>query len=205
MNMERSVYISIKEVKILKGKRTMLVVLVVLGLSAPAVVSDSNSFVVEYRFNTVQWVIEDTFLREIPGEPVIPYYPARILLPQGTEIKDIKVKHSKPTIEQGIDILWGQPPCTFSDTPVMVEKNEEVYNSNKWYPHKIYEIVSVESFRGFNIVNINLYPLQYKPKTKTVKFYPKLHVYVHVGKGEKNELYRGLPCDKEAVRDMVDN
>jgi len=38
-----------------------------------------------------------------------------------------------------------------------------------------------------------------------VKFYETFHVHVQVKKGSKNELYRGLQCDKEAVRSMVDN
>jgi hypothetical protein len=197
-------------VKKLKGIRiAILIVVLLLGLNTPGVLSKDNSFAVEYKFDfaTVdgQWIIEDTFLQEIPGEPLIPYYPARILLPQDTEVKHIMVKHSKPILEAGFDIPWGQPPCTFSDTPVKVGRNEKIYSSNKWYPKEIYEIVSTESFRGFQILNINLYPLQYKPKSQTVKFYPKLYVYVQVGKGAQNELYRGLKSDKEAVRDMVDN
>jgi len=194
----------------LKGIRTgILVAILLLGLSTQGVFSKNNSFAVEYKFDFAevdgQWVIEDTFLQEVPGEPLIPYYPAQILLPQDTEVKHIQVKHSKPILEKGIEIPWGQPPCTFSDTPVTVGRNEKIYNSNQWYPKDIYEIVSTESFRGFQILNINLYPLQYKPKSQTVKFYPKLYVYVQVDKGAKNELYRGLKCDKEAVRAMVDN
>jgi len=194
----------------LKGIRTgILVAILLLGLSTQGVFSKNNSFAVEYKFDFAevdgQWVIEDTFLQEIPGEPLIPYYPAQILLPQDTEVKHIQVKHSKPILEKGIEIPWGQPPCTFSDTPVTVGRNEKTYNSNKWYPKDTYEVVSTESFRGFQILNINLYPLQYKPKSQTVKFYPKLYVYVQVDKGAKNELYRGLKCDKEAVRAMVDN
>jgi len=194
----------------LKGIRiAILAVVLLLGLSTPGVSSKNNSLAVEYKFDfaTVdgQWVIEDTFLREVPGEPLIPYYPAQILLPQDTEVKHIQVNHSNPIIEKGIEIPWGQPPCMFSDTPVTVGRNEKIYNSNQWYPEDIYEIASTESFRGFQILNINLYPLQYKPKSQTVKFYPKLSIYVQVDKSVKNELYRGLKCDKEAVRAMVDN
>ncbi len=176
--------------------------------SIPAAFS-SDTFSVDYQFSPVvidsQWVIEDTILCEIPGEPLIPYYSAAILLPQGADVKDVKVKTSAPVVQTGIDIPWGQPPCTFSDVPVKVGKNEEIYNSDNDYPRKLFDIVSVDSFRGFQILNVHLYPVQYKPKSGTVKFYETMTVTVQFGKGLKNKLYRGLVDDKQAVSGVVDN
>ena len=177
----------------MKGIRTILIVLIVVGLAAPVAVSDSDSLTIQYQFNAVQGdgrygplLIEDTLLREIPGEPVIPYYTAQILLPQGTEIKDVKVKTSVPVEQTGYDIPWGQPPSIFGDTPEKVSKNEEIYNSNQWYPQEIYEVISTESFRGFQILLVNLYPVQYQPKSGTVKFYETLTVEVKVKKDQKS-------------------
>jgi len=196
----------------LKSIRTILIVLVVVGLAAPVVVSDSDSLTIRYQFNAEQGdsrygplLIEDTLLREIPGEPVIPYYTAQILLPQGTEIKDVKVKTSVPVEQTGYEIPWGQQPSIFGDTPEKVSKNEEIYNSNQWYPQEIYQVISTESFRGFQILLVNLYPVQYQPKSGTVKFYETLTVEVKVQKGTKNPLYRGLPDDKQEVAGIVDN
>ncbi|KYK30220.1 MAG: hypothetical protein HXS48_11315 [Theionarchaea archaeon] len=196
----------------MKGRKTTVLILVtLLSLSIPAAFSSNDSFAVEYQFNAVvvndQWVIEGTILQEIPGEPLIPFYPARILLPQDAEVKDVKVKSGIPVIQEGFDIAWGQPPCTFSSAEAAekVGKNEQIYNSNNWYPEKLYEVLSIESFRGFQILNVMLYPLQYKPKSKTVKFYLQLTVDVQFGKGLKNKLYRGLQGDKQAVSGMVDN
>jgi hypothetical protein len=200
-------------VKDLKRKKTtMLVLAMLLSLSIPAAFSSSDSFTVEYVFNAAPaeggcgpWMIEGTTLAEIAGEPLMPYYPASILLPQGADVKDIKVKTSAPVMQTGYEIPWGQPPCTFSDTPVKVGKNEEIYNSDNVYPSKLYDIVSIESFRGFQILYIHLYPLQYMPKSGTVKFYESMTVDVKFGKGLKNKLYRGLTGDTAAVSDIVDN
>jgi hypothetical protein len=195
----------------LKGRRTIFIVLVALGLSASAIGSESDSFVVEFQFSIVQsegcstLMVEDTMLQEIPGEPLIPYYSARILLPQDTEVKEVKVKHTDPIVEKGIDMVWGQLPCTSSDVPVKVGRNEEIYGSDKEYPNELYRIVSTESFRGFRILNLILYPVQYQSKSQTVKFYSELYVHVQVKEGVRNELYRGLKCDKEAVKSMVNN
>ena len=196
----------------MKGRKSVVFILVVLlSLSIPAAFSSSDTVSVEYGFNTVvvdgHVTIEDTLLREVPGEPLIPYYYARILLPQDTEAKDVKVKTSAPVVWEGIDIAWGQPPCVISNPEgaEKVGKNDVVYNSDSWYPDTVYEVVSIESFRGFNILNVMLYPLQYKPKSGTVKVYETMTVEVKFGKGLKNKLYRGLNSDKEAVSAMVDN
>jgi hypothetical protein len=151
-------------------------------------------------------MVEDTRVQEIPGEPLIPYRAAQILLPQDAEVKDVKVKHSTPVIQKGIEIPWGQPPCTFSGSnPEKVDKTNEIYSSDNVYPDKLFEVTGVESFRGFQILNVNLYPVQYKPKSQTVHFYETLTVEVKFGKGEKKALYRGLPGDKEDAAALVDN
>ncbi|MBU7022496.1 MAG: hypothetical protein HXS41_15720, partial [Theionarchaea archaeon] len=59
--------------------------------------------------------------------------------------------------------------------------------------------------KGFAILNVHLFPVQYKPKSGTTIFYPEMTVEVQLGKGMKNELYRGLAADKEDVAGMVDN
>ncbi len=196
-----------------KGKLGIAIVLVaLLSLSIPGILSENDSFTVEYYFNGApafdgcgQWMIEGTIIEEISGEPMLPYYPASILLPQEAELKDVKVKTGDPVVMSGFDIPWGQPPCTFSDTPVKVGKNETTYKSDNEYPGKLFEVVSVESFRGFQILLVNLYPMQYKPKSGTVHFYQSMTVEVKFGKGMKNKLYRGLAIDKAEVAGLVDN
>ncbi|MBU7044852.1 MAG: hypothetical protein HXS54_00330 [Theionarchaea archaeon] len=192
----------------MKGKIVLVALGLVLLLNIPETSSGRDYLTVEYEFNAVlkngQMVIENTLIQEIPGEPVVIYCPAQILLPQDTDVKAVKITHSTPIIERGITISWGQPPCTFDSPPQKNDKNEADCISNEWYPRELYKVVSVESFRGYRILNLMLCPVQYNPKSQTVKFYPELSVTVEVGK-KKHELYRGLRIDREAVRTMVDN
>jgi len=190
-------------------KTTMLILVLILCISIPAALSENDNFGVDYVFEPVmingQWMIKDTVVLEIPGEPLVPYRAAAILLPEGAELKDIKVKHGKPIVQKGFELPWGQPPCTFNDKPVIVGKTEKIYNSDSIYPHKLYEFVGIQSFRGFNILYVNLFPVQYQPKSQTVHFYEKLTVEVQFGKKMKHKLYRGLPGDKQTVAGTVDN
>jgi hypothetical protein len=193
----------------LKKKVAVLTLTLMLSLSISAVFAKNDNLYVDYVFKPYmvdgQWMIEDTFVREIAGEPLVPYRTASILLPEGAVLKDVKVKHGKPVVQDGFDLPWANPPCTFSHDPVTVGPNPDIYNSNSWYPEKVFEVAGVESFRGFTILNVNLYPVQYQPKAGKVKFYEKLTVEVMFGKGMKNKLYRGIEGDKEAVAGIVDN
>ncbi len=194
----------------MKGKATILILVVMLSVSILPAFSTNDSFSVTYTFEPAldgcgEFLVEDTHIQAVPGEPVIPYRTCAILLPQDATVKDVKVKTGTPLVQSGIEIPWGQPPCTFSDEPVTVGRNEEVYNSMNWYPNEIYKVVSVESFRGFQILNVILYPVQYQPKSGTIKFYESMTVDVKFGKGLKNKLYRGLSGDKEAVSSIVNN
>ncbi|KYK34244.1 MAG: hypothetical protein AYK19_12495 [Theionarchaea archaeon DG-70-1] len=180
-----------------------------LSLSISAAFSKNDNFGVDYVFEPVmvngQWMIKDTMVLNVPGEPLIPYRPAQILLPAGAVVKDVKVKHGKPIVQKGFELPWGQPPCTFSDEPVKVGKNEKTYSSDNLYPSKLFDIVGVERFRGFSILQIHLYPVQYMPKSQTVHFYERLTVEVKFGKKMKNKLYRGLKGDKTDIVSIVDN
>ena len=195
----------------MKGKPILVLAALLIGI-IPAVFP-GNTITVDYTFNAQlvnnQLVIPGTIIQEIPGEPLIPLYTAKVLLPQNASVKNVTVKCSTPLIQEGIDILWGQPPCTFTHISnpggQRVGKNEKVYNSNEWYPGPVYDVVSVESFRGYQIVTIFLYPLQYKPKSGTVKFYSSMSITLQCDEGDKPTLYRGLNTDREAVLSMVDN
>ena len=193
----------------MKSRKVIFVLVLMLSLSIPTAFSANDDFAVDYTFDYLlvdgQWVMEDTFFQNIEGEPMIPYYPATILLPQGADVKDVKVKTSAPLVQKGFEIPWGQPPCTFSDEPVKVGRNEAIYGSDNLYPNKLFDIVSVDSFKGFQILTVNLFPLQYMPKSGTVKFYENMTVEVQFGKGLKNKLYRGLYGDKKDVAGVVDN
>ncbi|MBU6996810.1 MAG: hypothetical protein HXS42_04085 [Theionarchaea archaeon] len=198
----------------MKGKTITIALVIMLGLSLPAAFSKNDNFGVDFTFEVVQmsacatcgeYMVADTQIWSEPGAPLVPYRSVSILLPQEAELKDVKVKHGQPIVQKGIELPWGQPPCTYSDTPVMVGKNETIYGSNNMYPNEVFQVVGVEYVKGFAILNVNLFPVQYMPQSGTVKFYPKMTVEVQFGKGMKNKLYRGLAADKADVAGLVSN
>ncbi|MBU6996195.1 MAG: hypothetical protein HXS41_00685 [Theionarchaea archaeon] len=199
----------------MKGKKSLIFVLAMfVSLMGPTVFSTDDSLSVNYTFKVTQMsacptcgqcTVADTQTWEEPGAPLVPYRAVSILLPQGAELKDIKVKHGQPIVQKGIELLWGQPPCTYSDTPVKVGKNEAIYGSNDMYPNEAFQAVGVNYCRGFSILNVILFPVQYMPQSGTAKFYPEMTVEVQFKRGLKNRLYRGLASDKAEGADLVSN
>jgi hypothetical protein len=192
----------------MKGKLTAMTLIILLCLSISAAYS-KNNIGVDYTFEAVmvngQWMIADTQILEIPGEPLMPYKAATILLPEGATVKDVKVHAGKPIVQHGFDIPWGQTPATFSGPAPEMVGPSATYNSNSWYPKKVFEVTDISSFKGYQILNVLLFPVQYQPKSGTVKFYEKMTVEVQLGKGMKNKLFRGLNADAQDVAGMVDN
>ncbi|MBU7017210.1 MAG: hypothetical protein HXS44_06850, partial [Theionarchaea archaeon] len=199
----------------MKGiKASILVFAMFLSLIIPPAFSKNDNLSVDYVFEVIQmsacpgcgdYMIADTQIWSEPGAPLVPYRAVSILLPQGTELRGVKVFTGKPIVQKGFEFPWGQQITTFSDTPIEVGKNEAIYGSNDMYPGKVFEVIGVDYVKGFAVLKVILFPIQYMPQSGTVKFYPKMTVEVQFGKGMKNKLYRGLAADKADVADLVDN
>jgi len=147
--------------------------------------------------------------RIIPGEPVVPFRTARILIPFGEEVQDIKVlpgekkNLGKILIEPGQDPL----PISFSGDHAYTPINETTYGSMEPYPKDVYSVIGVQEKKGYKILFINIYPIMYIPKTKDTYYFGTFDLEVKTRPQETLDrgLYRGLPRDSEQITRMVDN
>ena len=69
----------------MKNGKTLFVLAFVLSLSIPAALSSNDTFSVDYTFEPVmggcgEFLVKDTHIQALPGEPVIPYRSCAILL-----------------------------------------------------------------------------------------------------------------------------
>ncbi|HII07940.1 MAG TPA: hypothetical protein HA349_11705 [Methanotrichaceae archaeon] len=147
--------------------------------------------------------------RIIPGEPVVPFRTARILIPLGEEIQDVKVlpgekkNLGKILIEPGQDPL----PISFSGNYTFTPLNETTYGSMEPYPKDVYSVIGVQEKQGYKILYINLYPIMYIPKTKDTYYFGTFDLEVKTAPAETLDrgLFRGLPDDSVLIERMVDN
>ncbi|MBC7080759.1 MAG: choice-of-anchor J domain-containing protein [Thermoplasmatales archaeon] len=175
---------------------------------------------IRMKFDFIQPRLENVFLAgeeytnlamDLPtvgnaGEPAIPVKPVNVLLPYGAEVKEIKVIAGEPILIGKAKIVPKQRPVPIgSDEEPEIEEKEEIYKSSEIYPGYLYKEVSTQYLRGFPIVTINLYPVQWNPSTYELYLYPNMELVVELKEGELNELFRGTEEDRELVTRVVDN
>ena len=156
-----------------------------------------------------QVILEDVPCFGDPGEPCLPIKGAHILLPQGTKINDITIETGeKVFLGTGFNVL----PCSKSISLPQIDllsvpiPNKAIYNSNDLFPGKLYDLFDVQSYRGYEILVVNLYPVQYAPSSTELYYYKYLTVAVNtISNGRTNALFRGLTSDKNEVMKKVDN
>jgi hypothetical protein len=148
--------------------------------------------------------------QEDPGMPVIPVKNAQILLPQDEVLKDIEVfARNEVALDGRYLIKPAEKPITFGSDEILScteVMNLTIYSSNERYPGDLYSKVSVQTFRGFRILMLKLYPLHYFPAQRKITYYERIDVTLKTTyTGEKSPLYRGLAQDQELAESLVDN
>jgi hypothetical protein len=143
------------------------------------------------------------------GEPKIPSKGAFLLLPPASKVSRIDITPGEKTI-LGLDRLveptsQAIPLSQTEDIPIPTP-NEMIYQSNTEYPGILYTQVGVYSFRGYQILVLLLYPVQYNPVTGELVYYKNLEVSIKTeNTGIQSEFYRGSDQDRNEVNQKVDN
>ena len=153
--------------------------------------------------------LEDCMIASNSGEPNIPSKGVHILLPPKSKIDNIQITTDKEhIIGEGFNIdPIGEPiPITYSSTSQKISTNKEIYNSNEFYPGKLYTETGIYNFRGYKILVLLLHPIQYNPLTGKLYFYENMYVNVKTSLDNTvNSLFRGFEKDKQDVIKKVDN
>jgi hypothetical protein len=143
-----------------------------------------------------------------PGEPVLPFKTAKILIPQGKEMQSIHVTPgNRKTLGGKLNVEYGRTPIPISsNTPVLDQPNRAIYSSSTPFPGTLFSHISKQYLRGYEIILLTLHPVQYIPKTGDLFYYETMTVTVNLEDIDKaSPLLRNLPQDKLLVLDAVDN
>lgn len=191
----------------------LVTIAITIFATLPMFVAATNDIFVTYHFDEseiLNWLdigkpMKNLRVQAMQGEPLLPYKIAKILLPPYTDVADVYVQATFGGQHVVDDIPCGQPPCVIGEEPTVVEKNRSIYSSNELYPGKIYRVGSVSSFRGYNVLHVQLYPLQYKLASKLATCYSEMTVQVKLKAGGKMDTFRDLAKDREIAGNLVDN
>ena len=178
---------------------------------------------VEYRFDypqTVDVMIDGQFYTRLvmpetpncgnPGEPALPARGAQILLPYGAEVTNIEIMPGdRIGMGDGYLIAPVAPQTRLSADPLEIklpEPDPTIYSSDQLFPGQLSEQIGIHSFRGYQILNLKIQPVQYVPSTGELYYYRDLRVIVNTeNTGKTSNSFRGLQEDEQEVMLKVDN
>ncbi|MFO8077392.1 MAG: C25 family cysteine peptidase [Thermoplasmatota archaeon] len=153
--------------------------------------------------------MKNTISAADPGKPVLPICGAYILLPPDSTYADITVQCNKQiTLDGTYDILPASRPVpkTATSTPSIPEKDPLVYQSSSPFPKESFDVVGTYVLKGYIILVLNLYPVQYIPTTGEIIYYQSIDVSITCKEKQSKTLpiSNQLGAESEIVN-RVDN
>ncbi len=183
----------------------------------PRVTCTAEAIILEYDFGAPEVVTAGDGARVTvsglkrhnqEGEPVIPVGHAQILLPSGTRIEavtsealDVYPLPGTHELEHGAVQFFRHvgPPAT------PTRPDPAIYSSTEYWPLEQHALVTVQSDRGYRIAHVNLFPLQYAPRSGLLRMAPRMRLTVHLASSDSP--YRVSPTEAltRKLRRHLDN
>ncbi|MCK4385744.1 MAG: hypothetical protein KAW52_05715, partial [candidate division Zixibacteria bacterium] len=126
------------------------------------------------------------------GEPQLPVKLFHVALPPGSKVEQVVVtKAESQTLPNDYHIFPAQPPQILSkmDEPIsFVQPKPKVYRLTQEYPEKLLEYTGSGFLGGYQLAGILVYPVQYIPAQKKIKFYSHIEFKILYTSGGKTPL-----------------
>jgi hypothetical protein len=199
---------------------TCLTVILVIGMAGPV---SAEKLTLDYYFEQPRvepvaigdMIYDRVFMTDAPnagniGEPALPARGATILLPYGAEVSSIEIIPSdKAFVGSSYYIEPVAQPIPLSADPSMMKPptpNEAIYASDSPFPATRFKNIGTHGFRGYQVLTLRLQPVEYKPASGELYYYPQLRVVVDLDQtGKSAPLFRGLSVDEADIISRVDN
>ncbi len=130
-------------------------------------------------FSTVS--IEGCLEVGLPGEPVLPAYGMSILLPQGEDVVRVWVEAAdaiEVSLDSPLECAQRQYPLSQEGPYQQTAPDAGIYGSPEPFPAQRIFNAGTETFRGYNIAFLRLYPAVYVAADNALLFTPRLTVVV---------------------------
>lgn len=139
---------------------------------------------------------------EIHGKPILPFKTIQILLPPNTILDHIRLNKKTKNMQMHNPILCYQQSYQAIDPHL----NKNSVGSNNNYPNKDFEIVGTETLRGYPILILNLYPVQYEYDSANIIVTSNISLSFFFNESKQDyQLLRNIEQDKTLISNRVDN
>lgn len=143
-----------------------------------------------------------------PFEPSVAVKPAKILLPRGQEAVSFSVTYDEPVSLQGnFTVQPFIPGGRISVEPPKeyYKQRSTVYEKNEFYPSQVRSQNFYTQYKHGHAVFVGiLYPVQYNPVSKEVRYYRRMSVTVQT-RAVSPPAYKCTPFIKDRLQHLVDN
>lgn len=143
-----------------------------------------------------------------PGEPILPFKTAKVLIPRGKDVQSVDVTASNRKVLKGrFNVEYGKTPIPISfNASVIDQPNQAIYSSANPFPGVLFSQMSEQRLRGYKILMLKLHPVQYVPKTGELFYFDRMTVTINtLVSNDVSPLCRNLQEDRKLVLGIVDN
>lgn len=138
------------------------------------------------------------------GKPFLPQASFSVVIPPGARVKRVEIISSESEVLPGTyKIMPTQPPRPISSVEPSVVHNSISYNAITPYPGKLVQHAHIGSRGGYQVAGIFIYPLQYVPSEKSLRFYSRVKFKVIYQEGARPVMAK-TPTQIEVFGDMVE-
>lgn len=139
--------------------------------------------------------------------PRLPVKPLTILIPYKMDIKDITIQMvDKVSLAKDLNIELGGMVI-----PLSKQQNKDNLNyslqqqSIQQTQTTCKSTMKTYFLRGYQILHINLYPVEFDQKTNQINFYKHINVTITFKEGAVRNTYRSSEYDQAIVQQYIDN
>ena len=144
-----------------------------------------------------------------PGRPCLPVKGAYLLLPYQTKVDSITITVNDPiSLGENYVVKPASTPVplsyiAFSQPP---SPDKSIYSSDTIYPGTLYSEIGTYLFRGYQILVLNLHPVQYQPSTGEIFYYSSMTVNVQLSEDVTDTTnLRNKASDINEIQGKIDN
>ena len=119
------------------------------------------------------------FLQNDQGAPNLPGNGKRIAIPEGS-MAVLNIVSTRTEIFQDIEMAPAPNiPWDDDNSPLVYEKNMEIYGQDAYYPAQAVQISEVQQIRGVDFVMLGITPYQYNPVTRELIVYRDIDLEIN--------------------------
>ncbi|MFO7991132.1 MAG: C25 family cysteine peptidase [Thermoplasmata archaeon] len=145
-----------------------------------------------------------TFTRE-EGGPNLPLVTKNLLVPEGSEVKDLTVEfNGLKRVGDGVRLKKGDIRILSGFDPIEKNPHIDIVDDGEVYPSQSYSY-DVQSYRGVDIISLGMIPVEYDSGSGELFFYEEAEVKINLAEKTRAEHHFVGEKDLDYLREMIDN